>query len=799
MLQIIDINTNQDNLKEVESLKAGFKIQLSPTVKDGTVIIITNFPPIGNMTGKVDYLIMLNVKKTPGNYLRLSHNGKNHYIDSFIYLVKKLKETEITNADNQFVYSKNGAFEYSESIKFYNWEIEDYLKKYDSNIKCFSVYSFQTENSYNFSNDKVLINKQIDANYILSSCVNQYISKYGDYRINSFSKEKFEFYYADALIDLAKEIVSDSETTNKYGILTKKKIDRISTSTKMVDEIYNNFGKSLSVINGKAGTGKTLTLTRVIHKHASNHHNIRFLTFNNLLVFDIKQNLKNFGYYGDNRIAIGTVHYFFFKLSQKLGISLILSEDRVKELINICEKRINKIQPIFERCKNTPDILLNQHEFLKEITKQEKNNTDFDEFREFSKFLISFRNLNDFDEIKKAYLNKKRNLIAPSVGQKKFIEDYYRILELIFLAISDSRKFYDDLNIKNRYDLLSILYNTDKFTKDNSIPYENFVHQVNTLKDTSNWSRLLIVDECQDFHVFEKEILYKLRGSENLVVASGGKEQLIRHSMLLDWSVSLRKKIPFKPFTLYGGSYRQKQNIITFVNKFSDLYGFGLNLKSVSESKGLGKIIIDTRPKESLIHQEILIEMKGNGEINGCSPYESFIILIPSKNYTSKSVSDGFYVNEKDYVSKTETTSNRHTINTDTLTQLNVFAWDGVSENKGKLKVPHQNESRIIHYESCRGLESWSCACMSLDEYFNFKRETTEGENHLADDLFLSEDERRSKYAALWCLMAFTRPIDTLYIHLEKPDCEFSRKIIQLANDCEGTIIYDNKSKPISV
>ena len=85
-----------------------------------------------------------------------------------------------------------------------------------------------------------------------------------------------------------------------------------------------------------------------------------------------------------------------------------------------------------------------------------------------------------------------------------------------------------------------------------------------------------------------------------------------------------------------------------------------------------------------------------------------------------------------------------------------------VSENKSTLKIPFPSETRIIHYESSRGLESWSVCCMSIDEYYNFKRTTTEAENHLADDLYLSEEQRRDKYAAIWCLMAFTRPIDIL-------------------------------------
>jgi hypothetical protein len=79
MLQIIDINTNAENSNEVELLKNDFKERLEPTVKHGTVIIINNFPAIGNLAGKVDYLIILSINKIKdSNYLSLNENSVNN-------------------------------------------------------------------------------------------------------------------------------------------------------------------------------------------------------------------------------------------------------------------------------------------------------------------------------------------------------------------------------------------------------------------------------------------------------------------------------------------------------------------------------------------------------------------------------------------------------------------------------------------------------------------------------------------------------------------------------------------------
>lgn len=771
-------------------LKLEFKEYLSPNVTEGTVIIVSNFPAVGNFTGNIDYLFFIAVPKNKGN-LTINKNGISNNIDSLVLCLKKIEENVIIGADESFIYSKEGYFDYSKSILINNFEFQDYCKIFEK-IKSSVTYSISSKNDYQFYNSRISINYPITAKYIVWSATCQYLEKYGgNYPINAFERQYFDAFTHDNLITFVSNLVEETDKKSEYGILTKKKLDRITNSIKVVNEIYDNIGQKLSIISGKAGTGKTLTLTRIIHKHAQNNHNIRFLTFNNLLVFDIKQCLRKFQYFGDTKVSISTVHQFFYTLSDKLGVRLIMNETRLNELVNICRIRIDKLQTPLNNYIRI-NLSYNSDQFLKSLPKNLINEVDFDEFREFSKYLLLEDDLSKFAEIKSRYLEKKKSILTPSIGSKNFIEDYYKALELIYIAVTDSKKFYEEQKISSRYELLSVLYNTDKFVEEGikEIPFENFAAQVKSLRRNTNWSKLLIIDECQDFHFYEKEILYALRGSENLVVATGGKEQLIRHSKMLDWSVSKGIKISHQLFSLTSGSYRQKQNIISFVNKFSELFGFDLNLKSVSESKGLGKVIIDTRIKNEIVNAEIATELKNNGEINKCSGYESVMFLIPSKKYTHKKVSEGFVINEKDYVSKTDISTNRKTLNLDVLDRCGYFSWDGVSENKSKLKVPFQSETRIIHYESCRGLESWSVCCMSLDEYFSFKRMTKEAENYASDDLYLTENERRDKYAALWCLMAFTRPIDTLYIHIENSESELGRKILKISTQCEGVKIY---------
>ena len=93
MLKIVDINTNSSNLEEVEQLKLEFNDRLSPTVKDGTLLILSNFPAAGNIAGLIDYIFFLAITKNVSkNYLSFRMDGRNYNIDNFVFLVKKIEE-----------------------------------------------------------------------------------------------------------------------------------------------------------------------------------------------------------------------------------------------------------------------------------------------------------------------------------------------------------------------------------------------------------------------------------------------------------------------------------------------------------------------------------------------------------------------------------------------------------------------------------------------------------------------------------------------------------------------------------
>ncbi len=583
-------------------------------------------------------------------------------------------------------------------------------------------------------------------------------------------------------------IIGNTNDKFEYGIITKKKLELIAMKkNKIVDDIHEHIGNSINIITGNAGTGKTVFLAKSIYRLIGNNHRARFLTFNHALIKDMRCTLRGYGNFTISNFSSSTIHKYFYKLVKEMGINLILSEERVNELISVCSIRFDKFRPTYDKIKNQyhfTEVFL-----IDDVTQREKDKSNYPEFRDIAKYFMDVKDFRSWDNIKQDYLDKKRQFLLQFMGSKVFIEDYPKVLETLYLSITDTAKFYNDFNIKNRYDLLSFIYKVDKHTDEKKIPYESVEKQVQKIERSANWS-IIFIDEAQDCEQYEKEILFKLRGSENMVVASGGKEQLIRTSGVRIWNLSNGRKIPFNINKLYGSSHRQKENLINFVNELAKEYAINLELKSHVSSKGTGKIILDLRSDFSLYDFMQINNLLKYGKLNECSIYESLMILVTSK-YVEYETEESFRVDVTDHVEKVNKSVNRTLKEEAVFEENSISIWSGVSENKSEIQIPFQNQTRVISYDSCRGLEAWSVMCLDLDGFIDFKRKSDDAKGYLSDDLFLSEDERKDKYALTWLLMAFTRPIDTLYIDLRKRDNPISKKIVEICRKLEGIEILE--------
>lgn len=783
MIDIIDINTSSESLDEVLRLKESFRNCLT-NVDDGTVIIINNFPA----HEIIDFLVIVNIKKKSRNYYRIRNNGTNHYIDNIVLGILKYPENDITKMDSVYLYSDYASFNYLEANKEFNRELSRFLGSFQK-VLCYSLFQVSTPAQINHFSPELILNEELTAEKILKSFALQQIKQYPkNGRIRAFPRNVSEEFTSNNILEFAEGIIGNTNEKFEYGIITKKKLDLISAKkNKIVDDIHVHIGNSINIISGKAGTGKTVYLAKSIYRLIGNNHRARFLTFNHALIKDMRCTLRGYGNFTLSNFSSSTIHKYFHKLVKEMGINLILSEERVNELISVCAERFDKFKPTFDKIKN--QIHFTEKFLLDDVTQVEKDKSNYPEFREIAKYFMDVKDFRNWDKIKQEYLDRKWQFLLKFIGRKVFLEDYPKVLETLYLSITDTEKFYKDFNIKNRYDLLSFIYSVDKDTEERKIPYESVEKQVQKIKRSANWS-IIFIDEAQDCEQYEKEILFELRGSENMVVASGGKEQLIRTSGVRIWNLSNGRKIPFNINKLYGSSHRQKENIINFVNEIAKEYAIDLKLKSHVSGKGSGKIILDLRSDFSLYDFKQINDLLKYGKLNECSIYESLMILVTPK-YIRKEMEESFKVDVTDHIEKGNKSVNRALKEEDIFEENSISIWSGVSENKSELQIPFQNQTRVISYDSCRGLEAWSVMCLDLDGFIENKRKTNDAKGYLSDDLFLSEDERRDKYALTWLLMAFTRPIDTLYLDLRKRHGLISKQIVEICRKLDGIEIVE--------
>lgn len=786
-MNIYEINVSSDYRQVVDYIKKGLQDIFSRShASEGDVYVVNHFPAATDGFGETELLIFISIPDKKGNYYWHIDNNKRYYLNNLVIGIKMLYDDSIIDADNTTLYSSEGYLDYIEELG--NEEV--YLQKFSSCCNnslrnCAYFYWIVTSGTKkSFTNDYILFNTPIDISKVLYSACRRTLFKQG---INCFGK-------VDDLGAMVRNYIDEANDKTEIGILTKNRINKITEKgVKTPLRVLANQGKSISILQGKAGCGKTLMLTRVFNDVVASGHHCRFLTFNHLLVFDLKHCLCRMPAFRNTNAYIHTLHYFFYHFSKKMGIHSLFTEDRLNELMSVCVQRIDIANEYIQSFKEETDRWLSNEQFWEKY-EDEIDAGDRAEITKYLKFLeINIYSEESLTNLREAYIQNRRQLLLNELGNELFIADYNKVLENTYLMLDNPREFYDKYEIKNRRELLNLMAKTDKkrdedFTSD--YQYDEFNHDVqNAVMHTKWWSRSVLIDEAQDCNNYEKLILIKVYGAENIVVTSGGKDQLIRTSLVTDWTHFLEKPIPADIITLSGRSYRQKANVVNFVNSFGESYKIATSIKSANESKGLGRVIIDTRNSIRGFSNDILNQIREEGKILGCSDYENCMVLLPTKGYSSKTKGKGIFIDELDNVEIVDKSTNRIL----EISNKDLKIWNGIVERKGELPVPAANQTRFIYYESCRGLEAWNVLCVDLDSFFYNLRSSKDAELYARTNqgLFTNEDDLKSQYALHWIYMAITRPIDTLYIKLAVPTNEFSKEIIEIAKNCDAEILCD--------
>ena len=252
---------------------------------------------------------------------------------------------------------------------------------------------------------------------------------------------------------------------------------------------------------------------------------------------------------------------------------------------------------------------------------------------------------------------------------------------------------------------------------------------------TLDWDYVLI-DEAQDWSNLERDIILKLFDKGKIIVADGG-QQFVRQIDVCDWStIRERNNIKLK-YCL-----RQKENLVTFLNAFSqELNILGGKVLTKSNMPG-GKIIITDNLKLYDIHIQEMKRLRDTGNI----PYD-MLYLVPHALVTKELGNRCFSLKQE-------------------FEQHGIEIWDGTSYSNRNGYSINADEIRLLQYDSSRGLEGWTVVCMNFDMFLEEKcNEYIDGE---ADSLILeSSEERKRRFLYNWAMIPLTRAIDTLIITIK--------------------------------
>lgn len=814
-MNVVDINASNALKDYIEQIKYEIKKTFSKVDDSGEVVVVNNFPAVTDCLGQISLLFFINIPYKEGSYYCFAPKS---YLKTLVFGINFVSDNNIIRINENNYITANGSLSYIEELdkqadKFTNWVCNtigecDIASKY---FKCVFFDWVRADNlqSMPFENDYIIVNKYPSIKNIINVACRRIYEE--DKNSNIQKCSSFYLKEGKRLNDLTQLLIEKANVETNLGILTKKKIDMITRTTQVTKRISELQGEKLCLITGKAGSGKTLALMRVLHEIVLQKKHVRFLTYNNLLAIDIKQYLRNISNLNDRNASIWTIHKFFYDLSKKMRIQALLTMTRVNELIEICKKRIEIAENIIDNfllsnnafptieSKRSPEL----QDILDGLLKKSniESSDKYEVINYLKEYMINFNPTKE-ERVSK-YIQKKKDLLESRLGTRIFISDYNKVLEVLFLMIDNTAEFYQTYDIgnksdfipeseqnkmfkkfkvKNRHELLAKLKKTDIVPDDEEkVTLDELNLFVKSITPTVKWSNSIIIDEGQDCNIYEKLIIMKLRGSENLIIASGGKDQLIRKGTEIDWRVAAGTPVLCEEISLGRKTHRLKGNIVRFVNEFNKFYSLSTPLQNIDELEGTGLVILDFR--KCCFPFDIIEEQRNKGEILGCSPYESIMFFVPGKGFTDKFMYHDLSVDSDDNVIEVDASKDRKLI----LPKIpNINIWNGTSESKGKLDLPNQTQTRCIYYDSCRGLEAWSIFCLNIDVFYDIRKNSEEATKYAIEqnNFFTEQNVLKQNYALLWCNMVFTRAIDTLYIKVQNENSDFSRNLLEIARRC---------------
>ena len=800
-LQFSKVNGTNADL-DYETLKASIINKLAPTCKEAEVIILNNFPIAVSAQASIDFILLLNIPQKAGNWYKAGNTKDKFPVKNQIIAVSVVKEYQNSTINlEEGLFEIDGSYiDFDDNANKIKWGLTNYLS---SNCglerKYITVHpiTWIKNTSLKYTSNNILIDNQFTYNKVEEIIkLNSYF-KWPGYKDWFNSNLQFELQVKDIFEQASKDSIG--------GYITKNKINRIHSKLDDASiKAYENIGDKLVEVNGKAGTGKSSDVLKWMLRLSLEGRKGVFLTYNHVLVYDISSQIQHF----INQLAPDvkqkkqptttyTLHGYFYKLAKKLGVLLLLSENRINELTSVLDTRWIEIESYFNQVRNSEQGISLQKLLMylqnkwdaPEGTKREA--ILFIQHIESLKFLPSQATTKLLFE---KYRNEKINKLATLASSNIFLKDYHKVLERILEASTNLDRFIGDLDVVNKFDLLFTTMNlNDEILEKNGsgkIDLEKLKTRYKKSIGGFRAGRIAYIDEAQDCHPLERDILFSIFGSNNIVIANGGKEQLIRYSKLCDWHISRSIKIDFYKYQKRRKSYRMKPAIAALANYIAKCYEIDLNIEPL-DTEDHGSIFIDYSLSEEK-QIETIKKLKTIGERQGCTNYESLLLLTTAERSNNNDLANqaegSVLVNEHNNIIRdsNKNKSEWSLINGAKSEIDDVSFWNLTGNvDKSKLSVPGSLSVRSLYYESCRGIEAWSIMCFKLDYFFEQKMQEKDADNYLLDSLFdqLTPEKRKAMYAATWVLMAITRSMENCYIQLQDLESPLSKVILSFIEE----------------
>lgn len=836
MVNLVVINGKNTSAPDEKKIKGVLESVFRYTDEVNAHVFVDFKSPIDTL-GVYNYLFFIEIPYRQGNYFRTQ--SKN-YLNNIVFAIRKITDTSIIDVKDGVAYTAIGELDYKDQVSEECIAFKQYIRNSFPDVQHFDFALFYTLDAPNCPV------KNSWGNFMCNVPANLYkiISK----TVDDLKGEKngtncVTLRQGETLSRFIARFINITDARTHHGILTKKKIDAISTKEvgKQMQMLYDSAGQKLEIVSGKAGTGKSLALLRFMYNNVQNHH-CRLLTFNNLLVMDTKMALRNIGEFTPTNASITTLHKFFYELYIHTPVcKMHMDKTQIDQLFYTCQRRVSTFVVYIEKYAEEIGFTCDSNAVFNYYkSKGMIMPADEKEIKYFISFLSKQYDwsLSNLHELATTYIKEKRERFIQMYSQTAFLSGYRIIMEQLYLLFHNSDEFLDKFGEDLINNPMSIqetklfaernasLYDEfiknskSQFTKEHGIPddlfsqfmvdEENLINQVRierdveksieeqresaskgvkSIKGKANWSKYVLIDEAQDCANYEKELLLELFGSANIIIASGGKDQLIRTPIETQWEASFGNRIDCEKVNLTHVSHRQKGNIVEFINAFSKDYGLDTELSVPDSIKDTGRVIIDMRNGVSAnsIPEDIVKNLRLSGSDYGCSDYESMMLLLPNEGFTNSHSEGSVVTIDKDNTIAFDGEDKSRSLAITLSDDLNLLDCTITGKSQLLKEVGH-DKTRCLLYESCRGLEAWSVLCLGLDTFFDEKQISSASSDYADEALGLFKDDesqrkaQREKYAALWLLMAFTRAMDTLYISFSSVDSNFAKRIERIGS-----------------